>query len=522
MDGSGDPYAVLRVSPTADFAAIRSAYRRAALLAHPDKGGTAEMFRLVCSAFETLSRVRERAAFDRRRCSSSATAGATPACGRRPAGEAGVASPDGQGEIPRGGDGRQAKRRKRGPQGTSAGDEDELQGALERLRAALQASPPEQRATALDAFTTPVRRELLNFMEARREQAQAPKPAPGSVRAQDAATAPPTLDEAAPSSSSGSEGVTSEEEAPMLALQDEASAAGSGSEGEAAAAAGSAADQVPGPRRSLAGCIRKPRGGGSKYRVEMNLKVLDLDLISPGLNSLEDAVDRQIIFVEMRRAAIAAILEVGMGPKQQSERFAQLFQEISLAHGTSLEDVARVRMNMRATEFIGRERRITSWSMPMDSALGWWARLHSARDEGWPALRRAWVDLLLHQQQAKRQDGRRLKLPWDEEPQRFVDKVWAGAAPHRARVEARRLGTNGWRRGPQSLMPTAKEAKEKNVHKAEVGVLRALANQERRTRTEEMKAAATERRRMLELGKWLRQDRTFEEMLGGPPSHLRK
>merc|ERR1740123_472398 len=61
-----DLYAVLNISRDADFADIRSAYRRAALAVHPDKGGCAEDFLLVAKAFEVLSHDASRAAYDRR------------------------------------------------------------------------------------------------------------------------------------------------------------------------------------------------------------------------------------------------------------------------------------------------------------------------------------------------------------------------------------------------------------------------------------------------------------------------
>ncbi|CAE7218607.1 hyou1 [Symbiodinium sp. CCMP2592] len=54
-------YTALGVSVSAGEADIRSAYRRRALATHPDKGGSAEAFRLVVKAFETLADPRRRA-----------------------------------------------------------------------------------------------------------------------------------------------------------------------------------------------------------------------------------------------------------------------------------------------------------------------------------------------------------------------------------------------------------------------------------------------------------------------------
>ena len=47
-------YEVLDLPHSANDHEIRSAYRRSALATHPDKGGSAEAFRSVVKAFETL------------------------------------------------------------------------------------------------------------------------------------------------------------------------------------------------------------------------------------------------------------------------------------------------------------------------------------------------------------------------------------------------------------------------------------------------------------------------------------
>ena len=62
-------YKTLDLAPTATDHEIRSAYRRCALTTHPDKGGSAEAFRAVVHAFETLIDVTRREAYDHlRRC----------------------------------------------------------------------------------------------------------------------------------------------------------------------------------------------------------------------------------------------------------------------------------------------------------------------------------------------------------------------------------------------------------------------------------------------------------------------
>ena len=47
-----DLYEVLNVTATATLAELRPAFKRAALAAHPDKGGNKEAFHTVMVAFE--------------------------------------------------------------------------------------------------------------------------------------------------------------------------------------------------------------------------------------------------------------------------------------------------------------------------------------------------------------------------------------------------------------------------------------------------------------------------------------
>ncbi len=59
-------YEVLGVPPDAGPEEIKSAYRRLSLLVHPDRGGSAALFRSLAEAYEVLSDPRRRAAYDAR------------------------------------------------------------------------------------------------------------------------------------------------------------------------------------------------------------------------------------------------------------------------------------------------------------------------------------------------------------------------------------------------------------------------------------------------------------------------
>lgn len=58
-------YDLLDVSPTADDAELKKAYRKKALRLHPDKGGDPELFKEVTHAYEVLSDGQRRAIYDR-------------------------------------------------------------------------------------------------------------------------------------------------------------------------------------------------------------------------------------------------------------------------------------------------------------------------------------------------------------------------------------------------------------------------------------------------------------------------
>ena len=58
-------YATLGVARDADDKTLKKAFHQAALVSHPDKGGTDEEFQLVNEAWNVLSDASKRAAYDR-------------------------------------------------------------------------------------------------------------------------------------------------------------------------------------------------------------------------------------------------------------------------------------------------------------------------------------------------------------------------------------------------------------------------------------------------------------------------
>ena len=76
-------YRILGLGPAVCKEEVRAAYKRQALVAHPDKGGSKEAFHAVTHAFETLHDDAARLRYDRRLSRSVRAAGVRP---RRPAG----------------------------------------------------------------------------------------------------------------------------------------------------------------------------------------------------------------------------------------------------------------------------------------------------------------------------------------------------------------------------------------------------------------------------------------------------
>eukprot|EP00929_Paragymnodinium_shiwhaense_P090814 TRINITY_DN50912_c2_g2_i1.p1 TRINITY_DN50912_c2_g2~~TRINITY_DN50912_c2_g2_i1.p1 ORF type:complete len:470 (+),score=107.26 TRINITY_DN50912_c2_g2_i1:228-1637(+) len=136
-----DFYALLGVSQAADHAAIKAAYRREALLAHPDKGGCNENFHALCIAFEVLSNSATRAAYD-----------------------ADLAS--------------QIHKSRKLEKATDA----KKRTALQRLQRCIANFPREERRTALDSLHPQVSEALLGWMQRKSEEAEATHGAPvGSI-----------------------------------------------------------------------------------------------------------------------------------------------------------------------------------------------------------------------------------------------------------------------------------------------------------------------------------------------------
>lgn len=145
-----DLYALLSIQPDVSEAAIRTAYRQAARVAHPDKGGSKEKFHLVAVAFEVLSCPIARALYDRQRQHSSTR----PASWGVPQKRGGAAT-EKSSQAPR------AKRRRC----ADASRDNQASCAMERLRKVLQGLDPQDRRAVIGSLTPCTRSALSDFMQ---------------------------------------------------------------------------------------------------------------------------------------------------------------------------------------------------------------------------------------------------------------------------------------------------------------------------------------------------------------------
>lgn len=162
-----DLYGMLRIRPTADNSEIRSAYRHAALIAHPDKGGSEDAFRRIATAFDVLSCPSSRALYDR---IQRVRAGSAVSVRRHRKPAATVGRGPYAKAVKRTRRSREhANHAKRGVTKRSGSKKPALEAALRRVAAALQAMDPHDRRAAIDSVDTGMRLQLISFMKKTRE-----------------------------------------------------------------------------------------------------------------------------------------------------------------------------------------------------------------------------------------------------------------------------------------------------------------------------------------------------------------
>eukprot|EP00927_Polykrikos_kofoidii_P000054 TRINITY_DN10024_c0_g1_i1.p1 TRINITY_DN10024_c0_g1~~TRINITY_DN10024_c0_g1_i1.p1 ORF type:complete len:491 (+),score=49.71 TRINITY_DN10024_c0_g1_i1:76-1548(+) len=175
-----DFYDLLQISEGASPSEIRAGYRRAALLCHPDKGGTSETFLLLVRAFETLSDDAKRHSYDLRRgmakrrvahnddddavpgCQTHASSNDKNSCKR----DCSAAHPRGAGSFSSREKCDSTNGQNRHPTTRR------LHVLLERLRRALQVVPSGRRRNLIELLDGQVKIHLVEWMEVRGSHGQ--------------------------------------------------------------------------------------------------------------------------------------------------------------------------------------------------------------------------------------------------------------------------------------------------------------------------------------------------------------
>jgi len=443
-----DLYAVLNISPSAPSAEIPSAYRRAALLAHPDKGGSAEAFQLVTRAFEILACTRSRELYDQAQGNfpsdeTSGGVGKASHCGNdtRPNnGGHGVKRPAPETSPP-------AKKQRKFDASKSHGfcqpectkgikrsrtPEQAILAALENLKNVLQAMCIEQRRRAISQMTLHVRKELLVFMEGHKNDANA-----NLSKQQEKATLP--LEDAYnDSSNAGTDSVYTndvvrgmrESEVCLQATQRRSQAVTSLKSstdwfGEASAA--DVGSFVQTCRSNVARREQKVAGAGlamtgiqcKKSRYKAHLHIKSFRIYTNSHATIDMAIDHQIILMQIRLAWTAAWQANPNMWEDDPEQFAALCQKVLKAHGTSQNEMGlKAFVSMEARHWLGKNCFVISPVMGLSEALVWHAKLLRARRISWQAFSALWVELLQCERHAQ------AKVRSTEEAQLYADTAY--------------------------------------------------------------------------------------------------
>lgn len=374
-------------SPATAAEAVRAAYRRRALLAHPDKGGSDKAFFAVHAAFRTLSCPRKRAAYDaqltqlaagRRRCRLGASDGLQPS--------------------------------------TKAQPPDIRSCALERLERLISVAPKDQRRELLDRLPGPVSQALLTWMSARRATPTAvvnAVRAPKARRSGAVTEASGEEDGGRCSCSSGSDDVDEPQADPNEAEL-------------APRTAGGAASVPRGRPWHGRGCQGVHRVGSQARLYQASVFCLNLVVASRSVEAIEKAVHHHTALTLLKGSLDGMRLGQGAAPAPEPHALADSFRRALAATceaaGLEEEDLGlSFRPVVSALAEVGRQihGRTTT---DLDAALAQRARLLAAKQAGWHELRSAWVEAMAEAKGSV------------EEAEAAADAAWMAHASCRARA----------------------------------------------------------------------------------------
>lgn len=360
-----DLYLLLDLKSTADSKDIRAAYRRAALVAHPDKGGTKEAFHAIKLAFEVLScsttrhlynqssiqqlvqrRRRSPASFGAAKCKLPRSSLDKGLCvktrPKRSFSYSNTAAP--QPKRHRCNETMDAGTR-RGPSVHSSSHEHSqykapvMGAALENMRSLLQSMTAQQRLSAIQNVSSDVRVALLSFMQnpqnTQRLASQTGKPAmPAQGRKH-------MWRPATPAALSGVRTITS----------------------------------------SL----------GTRYRAHLVIRGLRLYI---NTSDYEAAIDHHIMLVQMRDAVGAESFNDPCIWTKPEKLLCIMTRILTDSNSSETPIELHVFVYMRASPWLDKNTYIVSPVMDLARATSLYAQLLSAHLVSWEALRAEWLQLL--------------------------------------------------------------------------------------------------------------------------------
>lgn len=322
---------ILNISPDADIGTIRTAYRRQALLTHPDKGGSADDFRAVALAFGILSHAKStqglvRTHRKRKRSSTSETSS------------------------------RDSLRMQRQRYGTThysvppvyeqaappimrvSSERDARKGkALERLRCILQAFDMSHRQDAVASLGPHVQAALMGHMNARTQMSSMRKPREPQGRS-----------------------------------------FGLGKK--------TRLDKTPASKSGITGVHKF----GNMYRA--SVAIANLEVHARLQPSLDTAVEHHIILTRIRDVVMAFRTRNNNAAAFNKLFLAACSNVLGKSGNTKDSVQLRAKVRVRAAHWMGRVR-ISSPVLPIPDALRWHRRLLAAKRTSWLAFRARVIEM---------------------------------------------------------------------------------------------------------------------------------
>jgi len=336
-------YAVLHLQPSASASEIRSAYRHAALHAHPDKGGSIAAFHSIALAYDVLSCSTSRVLYDKQLKQRQSIRGASPRMktyrNSRKRGGLPASSPSSKRKLAD--DIGVASRFKETVSMLKTKASLETMYAMKRLQSAVYDLPKTHRKVAISRMPLRVRKELLEYMIKQStsvpcvSQPKVNKCLPRRVRGQDSFTRGTDI-------------------------------------------------------RTLK-FVHK-----TTYQVQ--LRIRSLRMYTKAQDKLDIAIQHQMCLVEAREQILSSGESIWADPQQ----FKNVITDTLKGFGTSIEDLGlSVFISMKADDYVCRPSSITSPVMGLLEAVSMHARLLKARKSSWTHLRAEWIPLMQKTQRSR-------------------------------------------------------------------------------------------------------------------------